>query len=730
VGTAQDVTSWDGAKQCTGHSADAFLVKPQQGFRLVMDNGEWIECSKDHALLGMGGYRSWNEALRGRDGLLLQSKEQDLKASCGKSSSQGEGLPLQGEEGGLVRAPLRDGVLPHGQHEWRRGVGGREQECEMSYPENDHLSTDSGLQDGWKWIRENAWRGVAGDRALRLVSRQGVRRSGKGASFGRKVAEAVQGLLCGVGQGRDCHGFVEESAEAGQGEHQDDWQSQEVSRRTSSFEQFLESGSLDTNTLTVWCPYRSPRWFGGRKIVAIVPMGRILLVDLHVYKYNNYLAGGVWNHNCGKTISGAYEMALHLTGLYPKWWEGRTFDHPISAWAAGKTNESTRDIIQFELLGLTAGATDKGAIKTVSGEGMIPKECIGSCTWKSGIPNLIDTVLVKHTSGGWSKLGFKTYAQGRDVFEGTAQHVVWFDEEPPIDVYTEALMRTMTTFGIIYLTFTPLEGLSETVLRFLPDGQMIEGLDALHDRTVVTMTWDEAPHLDEKTKQKMMAALPPHEKDARSKGIPSLGSGAIYPVPESEIVCDPFEIPAFWNKGFAMDVGWNRTACLWGAHDRETDIVYIYSEHYQADMEPSLHAQAIRGRGDWMHGVIDPASRGRSQTDGQQLFQIYQELGLNLVPADNAVEAGIYAVWERLSTGRLKFFTNMQNLLKEYRVYRRDQKGRIVKKGDHLMDCLRYLMISGIDVMGINYGKAEDTIFGHLKEKGRRARDLANDYDP
>jgi hypothetical protein len=159
---------------------------------------------------------------------------------------------------------------------------------------------------------------------------------------------------------------------------------------------------------------------------------------------------------------------------------------------------------------------------------------------------------------------------------------------------------------------------------------------------------------------------------------------------------DPFAIPNHWRRAYALDVGWNRTAGIWGAYDGDQDIVYLYSEHYRGQAEPSVHAAGIKARGDWIPGVIDPAARGRSQKDGERLFQIYVGLGLQLHLANNAVDAGIQEVWERLSTGRLKVFSTLRYWRAEHRLYRRDEKGAIVKKDDHLMDASRYLIMSGI----------------------------------
>lgn len=196
--------------------------------------------------------------------------------------------------------------------------------------------------------------------------------------------------------------------------------------------------------------------------------------DLYPRHLAFFAAGAVYRERCmmaanrvGKTRGvGAYETTAHLTGLYPDWWPGRRFSRPIRAWAAGKTNETTRDIVQSELLGEIEGAGTPD--KRMSGTGMIPGRLLGKPSWKQGVADLVDTIAVRHVSGGWSRLGLKSYQQGRGSFEGTAQHLVWFDEEPPADVYGEALIRTATTDGLVLLTFTPLEGLSEVVQSFLP----------------------------------------------------------------------------------------------------------------------------------------------------------------------------------------------------------------------------------------------------------------------
>jgi phage terminase large subunit-like protein len=196
--------------------------------------------------------------------------------------------------------------------------------------------------------------------------------------------------------------------------------------------------------------------------------------DLYPRHLEWFEASATYRESCflaanrvGKTVSGAYAVACHLTGRYPDWWTGKRFDTPVRIWAAGKTNETTRDIVQSTLL----GEIKPGKRKGVTGTGIVPGEEIdlGGITWKQGVTDLIDTIKVRWRDGKrFSRLGLKSYQQGRGSFEGTAQHVIWLDEEPPMNVYTECLTRTATTNGIVLCTFTPLEGMSDVTMRFLP----------------------------------------------------------------------------------------------------------------------------------------------------------------------------------------------------------------------------------------------------------------------
>ncbi len=195
----------------------------------------------------------------------------------------------------------------------------------------------------------------------------------------------------------------------------------------------------------------------------------------------------------------------------------------------------------------------------------------------------------------------------------------------------------------------------------------------------------------------MSSEYPEHELEARRNGTPSLGAGKVYQVAEADFVIADFDVPAFWFRSFGLDIGWKRTAAMWAAHDRESDIVYFYSEHYAGESIPAVHADAIKGRGAWIPGVIDPAARGRNQIDGERMIELYQRAGLDLEAADNSVEAGIYAIRQRLVSGKLKVFQSCVNWLAEYRLYRRDEKGKVVKDRDHCQDAGRYVIMSGLE---------------------------------
>jgi phage terminase large subunit-like protein len=384
-----------------------------------------------------------------------------------------------------------------------------------------------------------------------------------------------------------------------------------------------------------------------------------------------------------KTTFAALEISYHLTGHYPPDWNGHRFAGANAWWVCGDRSDTVKQILQPMLLGTVGNF----------GTGVIPKNLLDLGTIRDAkkTETGVGSFRVLHVSGGWSTVEFKTYQSGRSAFEGT-ERSIWMDEEPPEDVYVEALLRTMTGNNILMMTFTPLRGISGVVKAFSKDGQFIEG-DVGGGKHVTVATWDDAPHLTPEAKKALWDSIPPFQRDARTKGHPSLGSGAIYPVPESDFVVPSFPIPKHWLRLYALDVG-NKTGAVWLAKDPESEQWHAFDNYYKERQEPSIHVQAIAARGKWIPGAIDPAARGRSQIDGRQLMEMYTDLGLKLSPAVNAVEAGLYTVWELLSTDRLKIHDKCRYLIEEMRNYRRDEQGRVIKEADHLCDCLRYAVMT------------------------------------
>lgn len=392
----------------------------------------------------------------------------------------------------------------------------------------------------------------------------------------------------------------------------------------------------------------------------------------------------------GKTKAGAYEVACHLTGEYPPWWKGRRFDTPGEWWVAGKDAGTTRDIVQTALFG---PVSPEGRLQ---GGGMVPFDRIIHYTRKPhGLPGSLDSVWIKHKSGGHAVVQFKAYEQGRKSFEGTAKQGIWCDEEPPEDVYTEALYRTATTKGIVLVTFTPLEGMSNVVRGFIqPDDEK-----ALLYKKLINAGWDDVPHLGQEEKAALIATTPPFQRDARTKGIPQLGSGAVYGYPESELILPTQAIPAHWVHTAGMDAGGGAkpTAAAWLAADpRVGGQVQLYDVYKRESPEIAIHLAAMKARGDWIPFFGDAAALIVTEHDAEQLVNAYRRGGLQIELANKAVESGVQAVWELISAGRFKVQAHCVEWLKEFRMYQRDEHGRIKKVNDHLMDATRYAVFSGL----------------------------------
>lgn len=381
----------------------------------------------------------------------------------------------------------------------------------------------------------------------------------------------------------------------------------------------------------------------------------------------------------GKTVAGGFEFGIHATGKYPDWWQGRVFDAPIVGWAAGVTGESTRDTVQRILLGRPGEY----------GTGAIPKADIIDVTPARGVPNLVDTILVRHHTGKQSIIGLKSYEKGREKWQGETLHLVWYDEEPPEDIYTEGLTRTNATAGMVFMTFTPLLGMSAVVSRFL--------LEESPDRCVTSMTIDDVSHYSEEQKARIISAYPEHEREARAKGIPTLGSGRVYPISEEDIAVAPFEIPPTWPVIGGMDFGYDHPfAAVKMAWDRDSDTIYVVSAYRQRQATPIIHAASIKPWGDGLPWAWPHDGLQHDKGSGVELAEQYRRQGLALLPeraqfedGSFGLEAGVSRLLQRMQTKRLKVFKNLGEWFEEFRIYHR-KEGLIVKEKDDLLSATRY----------------------------------------
>lgn len=425
-----------------------------------------------------------------------------------------------------------------------------------------------------------------------------------------------------------------------------------------------KASRLRTNKLAQYRPYDKQREFHSKGAA---------------YRERLLMAG----NQLGKTVAGAAEVSMHLTGEYPAEWDGKRFDHPVTWIAGSESAELTRDGVQRLLVGPPDQEENWGT-------GYIPQRALASRTRRMGVSNALDSVTVRHKSGGLSTLLLKSYDQGRTKWQANTVHGVWFDEEPPEDVYFEGITRTNATSGLIMVTFTPLKGMSAVVARYL--------LEESDDRCVVTMTIEDAEHYSPEERAKIIASYPAHEREARTKGVPSLGSGLIFPVLEEEIIVEPFAIPEEWARIIGIDFGYDHPfGAAQLAHDRDNDVVYVTADYRKREATPVIHSAAIKPWGDWIP-VAWPHDGLRKDKDpsGKEFRKLYEEQGLNMLPekaewegGGYGREAGLMEMLDRMQTGRWKVFNTCASWLEERRLYHR-KDGVVVDERDDVLCASRY----------------------------------------
>ena len=437
---------------------------------------------------------------------------------------------------------------------------------------------------------------------------------------------------------------------------------------------------------------------------------RIDYYDPYPYQHKFHKTGSEANqrllmaaNRIGKSFSGASEMSYHLTGLYPDWWEGRKFTQPITAWAGGVSNETTRDIVQYELLG---SPDDPAAF----GSGTVPRNKIIKTERKPGVPNAKSVALIQHVTGGNSSLFFKAYEMGVDKWQGRSVDVVWLDEEPSRELYSQAVTRTLDRKGMVYMTFTPESGMTETVASFMNNLQ--------HGQSLTNATWDDASesitsmngangHLNEDVMTQILSSYSPHEREMRRYGRPSIGSGLVFPIQEDKIMIDPIIIEDHWAKIAGIDFGWDHpTAVVWAAWDKDEDEIYIYDCYRQSKASPSSHAEVIRRRTDFVPIAYPHDGNRRDSMGNPGLADQYRNLGCNMLlehfsnpPAlgqnkgGNSVEEGLMDMIQYMEQGRFHVFSTLGDWFEEFRMYHR-KDSKVVAFKDDLMSATRYAVLS------------------------------------
>lgn len=402
----------------------------------------------------------------------------------------------------------------------------------------------------------------------------------------------------------------------------------------------------------------------------------------------------------GKTWSAAAMTAMFLTGEYPKWWKGRRFNKPTDFWIGAPTSQLVRDGAQAQLLGKIGEW----------GTGMIPgRHIIDIKKAVHGVPDSVETVLVRHVpTGKVSSAGFKSYDQGRIRWQTVTLDGIWLDEEPPDDLYSEACARVQVKRGFVYMTFTPLLGMSAVVTRLLKEKP--------EHSIVIKMGIKDAGHYTEEQRARIIARYPIQEREARAEGNPILGSGRVFPPTQEEIMESPIQIPAHWPRICGLDIGWDHpSAVVWMAWDRDSDTIHVYDTYRMKHQTPVVHAAAIKFRGAWIPCAWPHDGMQKDKGSGQAIALQYLAQGVNMhkthatLPPKRgekegtggySVEAGIMDIIDRMQTGRLKVSSTLVDFWEEYSMYYREN-GEIVKKGDDIMSAFR------VGVMMIRHAKAK-----------------------
>lgn len=392
----------------------------------------------------------------------------------------------------------------------------------------------------------------------------------------------------------------------------------------------------------------------------------------------------------GKTTAGANESAYHATGLYPDWWEGKRFSKHNIGRVGGETGEVIRDTTQK----LLVGRLQQG--EEAIGTGAIPRDKIVELVkGVMGDKGSLDHVKVRHVDNGVSLIYFKSYAAGREKWQGDTIDWVWFDEEPPYDIYSEGRERTSAgPFGwFTMLTFTPLLGMTTVVNQFYKTPTDGQGL--------VLMGLNDVDHYSDEQKASKLAGYQPWEREARADGIPMLGSGRVFRYEES-MISEPHisDIPNHWALLNALDLGWDHPqAAAQIAWDRDNDVIHVIRGKKARETTPEEMWVMTKS---WAGGIPTAWPHDALQHDkgsGEQMAEQYRYAGFDMLwehatheEGGFGVEAGLVEMHDRFGSDRLKIDEGLEEFWEEYRLYHRD-KGKLVKLNDDFISAVRYAIM-------------------------------------
>lgn len=219
-------------------------------------------------------------------------------------------------------------------------------------------------------------------------------------------------------------------------------------------------------------------------------------------------------------------------------------------------------------------------------------------------------------------------------------------------------------------------------------------------RHVTRMTIADAEHYSSEQRAAIIASYPAHEREARAKGIPTLGSGRVFPVSEESITVDAFAIPSHWPQICGIDFGWDHpTAGAKLAWNRDADVIYVTECYGVKEQTPIIHAAALKAWGDWLPWAWPHDGLQHDKGSGEALAAQYRDQGLNMLPeratfedGGNGVEAGVLDMLDRMHTGRWKVFSHLEDWFAEFRLYHR-KDGQIVKLNDDRLSASRYALM-------------------------------------